>query len=443
MTTKFDPNRDNPFTQNLSVQIAIDQKNVYLLDSAHIRECYFIEDIFTHCIVGRLTFTDVKGLFEHGPLTGNELLSIVYGTEETREIVFDIWKIENIIQASPNNPTDEALIEVVFVDTSYYNMFVTKHSFSFAAETLYTTITDYVLKNMVGWESNLINTEPCSNFSTDPIAFPWWTASEIIRFTLKRAKSSVTTKSGYLHYNNTEDGWKTNTRTLDYLFSDQNKIDSNTYIFENANENPHGQNKIFEWWLEGINKNAMDQTRGGVWKGFDTTQRKFLNTEYTYADGVVNTTSVGTKSLYSDISDLNSYHKLTGERTQDDLDMVAYDSWVKQYDSQMQLNIISPGSEKRYAGLQIEIEWPSTQRHEFANKGVQFQKQMKGKYLIKQIVHNFTGSTTGSNINYMQRMKLLKNAYQESDASTLLSVPTPNQNIGENKNSEDLGWFKT
>ena len=441
MATKFDDTRENPFVQNLSIQIAIDQKTIYLLDSAHIRECYFIEDIFTHCIIGKLVFTDVKGLFEHGPLTGNELLSIVYGTEESREIVFDIWKVENVIQTSPNNPTDESLIEIVFVDTSYYNMFVTKTSFSFAAQTLYTKMTDYILENMVGWSPNLINTEPCTNFSTDPMAFPYWTPSEIIKFTLKRARSSITKKSGYLCYNSTQDGWKTNVRTLDYLMSDQNKIDSKKFVFENANENPHGQNKIFEWWIEGINKNAMDMTRGGVWKGFDTSQRKFLNNEWTYADGVQNMFALGTKSLYSDVSDKNSYHKLTGEKTQEDLEMVTYDNWVKQYDSQLQLNIITPGSEKRYAGLQIEIEWPSTQRHEFTNKGVQFQKQMKGKYLIKTIVHNFTGKSTGSNINYIQRIKLLKNAYQESDASTLFTIPSKNQNIGENKNSEDLGWF--
>ena len=442
MTTKFDSDRDNPFTQNMSVQIALDQKNIFLIQSQHIRECYFIEDIFTHCIVGRLVFTDVHGLFEHGPLTGNELVSIVYGTNETREIIFELWKVENIIQASPNNPTDETLMEITFVDTSYSNMFVTKHSFSFAAETPYTTITDYILENMVGWEKKLIDTEPCTNFNPNPIAFPWWTASEIIRFILKRARSSITTKSGYLHYNNTEDGWKTNVKTLDYLFSNQNKIDSNTWIFENANENPHGQNKIFEWWLEGMNKNAMDQTRGGTWKGLDTTQRKFLTKEYSYANGIADMTAVGTKSLYSDLSDLNSYHKLTGEATQEDLNLVAYDNWIKQYDSQMQLVVVTPGNERRYAGLQVEIEWPSTQRHEFANTGVHFQKQMKGKYLIKQVTHYFTGKTTGSNINYMQKLKLLKNAYQESDARTLLSVPTAHQNIGESKNKENLGWFQ-
>ena len=438
MTIASDPTRENPLIHTLSVQIGLDEREVILIQSQHIRECFFVEDIFSHCLIGKLMFTDVHGLFERGPLTGNEIISLIYGVEETREIVFDIWKVANIIQASPSSPTDEALIEIIFVDTSFYNMFVSKHSFSFGAETVYTNMVDYLLKNMCGWEAPNINIEPCANFDMDPFALPYWSVSESINFILKRAKSTLTNKSGYLCFNNTEDGWKVNVKTMDNLFSDATKLDSKTYIFEDSDENLIGHNKIYEWWIEGIDKNMMSQARGGVWKGFDTKQKKFLTSEYTYAEGIQELTALGKKSLYSDISDANSFHRLTGEKTEETLNLVRYDNWVKNYNVQQEINIITPGNEKRFCGSQIEIEWPSTERHEWDNKGVQFSKQMKGKYLIKAIIHSFTGESTGSNINYIQKIKLLKNAYQESDAVSLLNIPVANQNIGGSQNTENL-----
>lgn len=437
-TTTFDPQRANPFTETLSVQIGLDEREVVLIQSQHIRECFFVEDIFSHCLIGKLMFTDVHGLFERGPLTGNEIISLIYGVEETREIVFDIWKVSNIIQASNAAPTDETLIELIFVDTSFYNMFISKHSFSFGSETIYTNMVDYLLKNMCGWDAVNINIEPCSNFDIDPFALPYWSVSESINFILKRAKSTLTNKSGYLCFNNTEDGWKVNVKTMDSLFGTTTKLDSQTYIFEDSNENLIGHNKIYEWWIEGMDKNTMSQARGGVWKGFDTKQKKFLTSEYTYADGIQELTALGKKSLYSDISDVNSFHRLTGEKTEETLNLVRYDNWVKNYNVQQEVNIITPGNEKRFCGSQIEIEWPSTERHSFGKGPTSGHKQMKGKYLIKTIIHSFTGESTGSNINYIQKIKLLKNAYQESDAVSLLNIPAENQNIGVSQNTENL-----
>ena len=439
---KFDPSRQNPFVSNLSVQISIDQRNMILIQSQHIKECFFVEDIFSHCIIGKLVFIDVESLFEAGPFTGNEIISLIYGVEETREIVFDIWKVTNIIQASPTHSTDEALIELIFVDTTFYNMFVTKNSFSFAAETPYTDMVKYMLINMVGWSSGDINLEPCSNFFTDSIALPYWTTSESIDFLLKRAKSKTTNKSGYLVYNSTEDQWKVNVKTMDYLFSKANVLDKDSYIFEDSNANIQGQNKIYEWWIEGINKNTMDAARGGIWKGFNPKEKKFLTNTYTYKDGINDLTAVGSKSLYSDISDANSFHRIVAENTPEDLQNVTYDTWVKNYNIQQQVNIILPGNEKRFCGMQIEVEWPSMQRHEFTNKGVSFQKQMRGKYLIQSITHNFVGLSTGSNINYTQRIKLLKNAFHESDAATLLNIPSKNQNMGGGTNKKEVVLLK-
>jgi len=423
----LDKDRKNILTGQLSVKIVVDRKQIGIIETQHITECYFIEDIFSPCITGKLIFVDAYGFFENGPLTGDELLGLEYGAEEDREITFNIWKINKIVQTSPINPTDEVLTEILFVDEAYYNMYGSTTSYSFPAETKYTTAVDYLLKNMIGFKEADINMEHCTNFHADPIALPYWTLAKSIRFLLRRAKSNKTSLSGYLHYNNTDNGFKVNIRTLNWLFSSANKIVKPPFIFEDGDTDVKNTNKIWEWWAQGIDKSSMNPSRGGKWRAVDTSLKKLYETEYTYTDGIDVTTAVGTKSLFPDISDPNSYHRLTGENTEDDLKMVIYDEWVKAYDTQMMINIMTPGSEKRYAGQQIEIKWPSITRQDSA--GI-YQKQLNGKFLIKSITHSFVGPGN-SNVNYMQRIVVLKNAYQASESEYLLNIPKVRQNISE------------
>ena len=55
------------------------------LTTDQVKEFYFIEDIFSFCVTGKITFTDRNGIFEFGPLTGNEMLSVVYGNADDKE----------------------------------------------------------------------------------------------------------------------------------------------------------------------------------------------------------------------------------------------------------------------------------------------------------------------------------------------------------------------
>ncbi|MFW6014837.1 MAG: hypothetical protein ACOCRK_00200 [bacterium] len=58
------------------------------LDNNDIMNCYYVEDIFSFCLNGKLRFVDNKGIFEFGPITGNESLFIIYGNHEDIELEF-------------------------------------------------------------------------------------------------------------------------------------------------------------------------------------------------------------------------------------------------------------------------------------------------------------------------------------------------------------------
>lgn len=413
----YDPKRKNPYTGTLTVKIVVDQRQVGIIDSQDIVDCYFVEDIFSFCLTGKLAFYDVYGLLERGPFTGNEMVSFVYGIEEDREIIFHIWKV-NVIQTSETNPTAENLIECYIVDSAFYKMMVTKFSRSFEAETKYTDVVKHLLQHMVGWRNKNIQMEPSKNTLPDNWVMPYWNVSQSINWLLKRAVGQESGTSGYLCYNNTYNHWSPNVRTLNWLFGEDNVIDDKDYIFEG--NNPDTQNKIFEWWLSGIDKSTMKTVRGGKFRGFDKSSKKLIQQDWTFSSGVASTVLLGRKAILPDISDANSIQKMMGDTTLVELQNTSYNDWVKRYSLQNAMNIILLGNEKRYAGMQIQIRWPSMdQKHQ------KWQKQLEGKYLIKSITHSFIGRYK-SNVNYMQRIVLLKNGFQNSSSQVLLNATKMN-----------------
>ena len=409
----WDEKRVNPYVGTLSVKIVIDESVVGVIDSKDIAECYFIEDIFSPCITGKLVFYDVYGLLEDGPFTGNEMISLVYGIEQDRELIFHIWNVKRIVQASEVNSTAESLFELHFVDQTYYNMFVQEFSRSFSEGTLYTDVVKHIFENMVGRRSENLKIEKSKNALHENWAMPYWSPIEGISWLLKKSVGVESGTSGYVFYNNTDGGFRTNVYTLNYLFSGNNVIDAQDYIFEGENEET--PNKIYEWWISGIDKGAMKTgVFGGSFKGFNPHTKKLLENKWSFSNGVANTMIMGKKSFLPDISDLSSSIQL-GSHTEEELLNELYDKWLKKYTIQFAVNIVLPGNERRYAGHQIQVRWPS--RDTVQKK---WQRQLEGKYLVKSITHSFIGSER-SNINYMQRIILLKNGFQDSNSKALLS----------------------
>ena len=56
-----------------------------VIDNSTIISMYFIEDIFSFSITGKLIINDMQGLIEFGPITGNETITVIYGKDENIE----------------------------------------------------------------------------------------------------------------------------------------------------------------------------------------------------------------------------------------------------------------------------------------------------------------------------------------------------------------------
>lgn len=399
--------------------VLITEKEPLILNNADINDLYFIEDIFKFCLLGSITFNDRYNIIEYGPFTGNEKIAIIYSVggetslDKSRQLVFDIWKVSRVQQIGTGiREESENLITMNFVDPFYAGFTLRKYSRSWSNKK-YTDIMKDILNNMVFFKNagRKFNIEDSSN-KTDFI-IPYWTPQTAMRWLMRRAKGDKAKTGGYLCFNNTADTFSHNLVTMNYLLSDYGKtFDPTPYVFDKAEVS--SDNKILEWWINGIDLNSNAGIRGGTWKGYDFRTKKLLNHEYVYSDGTNNTVMLGRQTLYNKIDDVRSSNIMIGDNDDDLIDNIAYNDWSKRYNMQMVFNIIVEGNERRYAGQQIEIKWPSWARN--LGNSVQYNDLFKGKYLIKSVTHSFN---PGSTYYYKQRLVLLKNAYTNIDSRIL------------------------
>lgn len=401
--------------------LLITEKYQLLLNNSDILELYFIEDISKFCLIGTMTLNDRYNLIEYGPFTGNERIVVKYavGDDREREIVFDVWKVGKIQQiGTGTSEGSENLITMHFVDPFFTGFSLRKYSRSWTDE-YYSDIMKDILNNMVYFKAAnfKFNIEESSN-KTDFI-IPYWTPQMALRWLMRRAKGKKSGTSGYLCYNNTKENLSHNLVTMNYLLEDQDKtLDPIKYVFQDSEVS--GENKILEWWINGIDRHSLGSIRGGLWRGYDFSTKKLLDYEYLYSDGADNTTCLGRKTLYNQIDDLHSTNRMIGANDNDELENIAYNDWAKRYNMQFIMNIIVQGHEKRYAGQHIEINWPSAKKNVGADPT---NNLFKGRYLIKSVTHSFS---PGSAFPYKQRLVLIKNAYNEIDSKVLYKAKKPN-----------------
>jgi hypothetical protein len=95
-------------------------RGLVTIDSSDIIQFYFIEDIFSMSMTGKLIMKDNRGLVEFAPLTGNETLALSYGEEETIDKEFRIYSISKVDKLENVDPTGKNVIELFFTDKMFF-----------------------------------------------------------------------------------------------------------------------------------------------------------------------------------------------------------------------------------------------------------------------------------------------------------------------------------
>ena len=398
-----------------SIIIELDNQMV-TLNNKDIKNFYFIEDIMSFCIVGKLVFDDMVGLFEFGPFTGNEKIHLIYGEDSDIIRKFDIYKVNNITQNMGSQITSANTIELLIVDTTFMNLTNKKFSKSWK-DTKISSIVSDVATDMLDIEE--FEEFEDTNETLDYFYMPYWTPQETLLWLMRRGSSSQLGEAGYLFYNNTKG---TNFVTLEKLLQQKKLMssfgtgiskDNGMYVFESANL--YLRNKILSWNISSIDLTGASVLKGSNRLGYNFETKTFINNSYDYSTSISKYTMLGKKTLFTDISDSTTRYVLDGESDSDIIDNIYYSRFIKKYCLQQCVSIVTRGCEGRYAGGMIEINWLSTSGKEKTNL------LLKGKYLIKSITHSFTNGTP----QYKNKMVLIKNAYSDIHHKTLVkSVKT-------------------
>lgn len=389
-------------------------RGLVTLDPSDIIQFYFIEDIFSMSLVGKIIMKDNRGLVEFAPLTGNETISISYGEEETIDKEFRIYSVSKIDKLENVDPSGKNVIELFFTDKMFFPINFLQFSKSWGAMRI-TDIIKSMGEKMLGievWDKFEKSNEFIEGFYS-----PYWNLATCMKWLMKRASGSTSKKTGYCFYNNV---YGSNLITLNTLLEQKELMkisseDDGIYTFEDPNLFLY--NKILNWSMMGIDNSALRFISGGTRFGFNDAKKKFIKNEYLYRDIIKNHTILGNKTLFNDISNSNSFHLHTNENDPKIVDNIFNDFWIKKYSTQQCISFTVKGHEKRKCGEIIEVNWPSIWADEIYNKNLQ------GKYLIKSITHSFVPYSRPA---FTQKMVCIKNGYEESDVTELLDSVNKN-----------------
>ena len=404
---------------SFTVAIQFDYLKTISIDNSDIMDCYFIEDIYSMINLGKLTLFDRYGIKEYGPLTGDERIIISYGADGLVTKQFAMYRIPSIESVTEFQQTNKSVISIYFSDEYFTNLLMKKFSKSWGKETKASDIVKDLIGNMLQLQvdSQEIYVEPSHTKFKSEFCMPNWNVADTIRWISNRI-TGTKGKYGYLFYASSDK--YLSYVTLDGLLKSSTK-DPQIYKFSTTDIDY--ENKVLGWEVMGVDQIGIKELGGGQVLGFNSSTKSFLgltkDEDFKYTDAIKKITSLGGSSLFDGRSINNDFTKfnyacsLSGESDPEIIQNIYYNNFIRRYSLQNMVKIQVIGSDKRYAGMKIDVFWPSQDAKEVYNS------MDSGMYLIKSITHQFSPMKTPL---YTQVLVLIKNAYYESKTGS--NTPT-------------------
>lgn len=394
-----------------SVVLNTPNENI-VMDNDDITDLYFIEDIYSYLMTGKIVLKDTRGLNEFLPLVGSETITIEYGTVDqgskdyylVKDFTFDIIKMGYVENTSDKH---RHLTEFFFIQSPHKRLHMEHYSRSYKCE-LYT---DYVLDicdrhcGIKDWNRFEVGNEMLQYFYTG-----LKTPAQNIEWLSNRSSGSESGQPGYLLFANTQTpGAPYNYCTLESLLMNNVRMppEAGPYTIDAHNE--YNINRILRYKDHKVDKKALSKMMHYIGLGFDIKRKKYLKNIYEYQEALDRFTCLGNFSLFSNEVDaiVSPAQELTAEFEEEEImKNIYFGDWIKRYCLQHTVTTMLEGHVSRYAGGIIEIAWPSASDDEV------FDKNMAGLYLVKSITHQFSPRNKPV---YMQKMVLIKNGYDDSN----------------------------
>lgn len=410
--------------QSISVELISPlDKNASIIGPETIEYLYFIEDIHSFCITGKIKFTDRIGLAEFGRLTGEEILKISYGnTAEDMNYKVLRMKIQKINKATPftGNSQGSMVYEMTLVDEFYHSISSNYYSYGWSNKTASDIVKD-IMKRFVGIDKFIEFEQSTEVFESFDMHYR--SPAECMTWLLNRSSSKKNGTAGFVIHrrnnpNNNDFGFS--------LVSMETLLNQKAYMppkatefsYQFSNPNPDYINKIIEYDINHIDYNSLKQLSGGTVIGFSPKKKKFIKKVMTYQDAIKTYTILGTKTLMPENMLVSSSKTIIdGIYDENMLENVWYNNWIKDYCNQQIVSFTVVGQKQRHAGGLIRVVWSSINV-----EGDYLNKQYDGKYLIKSITNYFDRSSQ----SWKQKLVCIKNGYKDSSNPNLIKAEKVN-----------------
>ncbi len=409
---------------------------VWSIEFNSIEYLYIVEDLYSFCLTGKISFYDRIGISEFGPLNGSERLRIRFGNDggdgNYKTIIMNIQKVEKITRAKESRPASDDLIDLILVDEYYQRWHSTFWSKSWVNTRISDIIRD-ISKNHLGIENFITfeNTNEKIEYFDSHMRSP----AECINWLMNRASGSLSKQSGYLLYN----GNNSESDSFGYSFVTLERLLQNTrwmkpyddngraaYVFES--NNPNYINKIISHKILNVDFTAIKSLSGGTLLGWDIKRKKLIRRDYTYQDAVGRYTILGKKTLFpiETVIEKNT-DTIDGYSNEKILDNIWYGNWIKEYSNQQQIHLTVNGNTQRKVGGMIRVIWPSHDDGVSSDSASytkeSFNKQLDGRFLIKSITHYFDKRLS---YGWQQKLVCIKNGYTNSPNPNLIPAKKVN-----------------
>lgn len=399
---------------NFSVSVIFENAGEAIIDPKDISQVIWFEDIFFYGQFGRIIVNDLYGIRENAPLEGDEKIKISYGIDEIITKYFKIHKINKITNTTSFDIGKFDVLNITFVEEHLEPMILKRFSKGWNNKKI-SEIVKHISKHMVGiddFEEFEETVETLENF-----VMPYWTPGEALTWLMKRASSTKTRTPGYLYYTNRDGKYFI---TIESLLQ-RSKDEDENYLFEC--ENMFYDNKILTWDQDGLDRTSFRDIAGTTRMGFDPYTKKLIFEKNKFSECVQKFTALGRKGLFKEnIDEITSSCIVEGDPSTTFLYNIHYNDFIKAYVNQNIFRPVVKGNENRFAGMMIEVEWPSTVEGEL------FDKTLSGLYLVRGITHHFSPMTTPI---FLQKLVCSKNAYEHIDSLNL--VKTNKKNVASSK----------
>ena len=376
------------------------------IDVSSINSLYFIEDVFSFCMTGKLSFVDGGGLMETSNIWGwdKERIVITYGIPDSSNIQkeYSIYKLEKMLPYQGSIAQRENIVNLLLVSPSFYKWHFNQWSVSFKDKKI-TDILKHLMQHMIGESFEVVET---SNESIPYFYTGLKSPAENFKYLMERSTGIETGKAGYVCFENSK-GW--NLHSLAKIMGDSYPVmepkDGDNDVYRFSTENPWFLNKILSFEREGIDNSARQQIAGGYRIGYDILRKKNFKQEFNYQKSRQNHISGKEYPLFDpDITTGQEKFLKTGEDNEAFVDNIYENNWIKQYSNQQLVSFYVIGHELRHAGGMIDVRWPSTTAEKM-------NKNFNGKYFVKSITHYFFRD---SNPLYNQKLVTVKNEYDDA-----------------------------